>query len=131
MREKICCSNNPMEKAMRDSSSSILIPSSFFSIVVVILMLLLVLILILIACKFKPWRRFLSTSAAAAARRRSPASINVSLVFYFAFVLGFDLFDLICCCPVLECLLLRFDELPSFVLWLGFWTSFLFSVMIR
>ncbi|KAI3459369.1 hypothetical protein Pfo_016032 [Paulownia fortunei] len=63
-----------MEKAMRVSSSSILISSSVLSIVIVILMLLLILILILIACKFKPWRRFLSPSAA---RRRSPASIKV------------------------------------------------------
>ncbi|CAA0829148.1 Protein phosphatase 2C 70 [Striga hermonthica] len=61
-----------MEKAMR--IGSILISSSSVSIAIVILMLLLILILVLIACKFKPWRRFLSLHAAA--RRRSPASIK-------------------------------------------------------
>ncbi|KAL6571513.1 hypothetical protein OROHE_003156 [Orobanche hederae] len=64
-----------MEKAMRLDSSSILMSSSFLSIVIVILMLLLILILFLLACKFKPWRRFLSRHAAA--RRRSPAEIKL------------------------------------------------------
>ncbi|KAL6503448.1 hypothetical protein OROGR_025371 [Orobanche gracilis] len=63
-----------MKKAMRLDSSSILMSSSFLSIVIVILMLLLILILFLVACKFKPWRRFLSRHAAA--RRRLPASIK-------------------------------------------------------
>ncbi|KAL6503446.1 hypothetical protein OROGR_025369 [Orobanche gracilis] len=64
-----------MEKAMRLDSSSILMSSSFLSIVIVILMLLLILILFLVACKFKPWRRFLSRHATA--RRRLPASIKI------------------------------------------------------
>ncbi|PIN04470.1 Serine/threonine protein phosphatase [Handroanthus impetiginosus] len=64
-----------MEKAMRpSSSSSIFISSSQLSIAIVIVMLLFVVILILIACKFKPWRRFLSPSTT---RRRSLASIKV------------------------------------------------------
>ncbi|KAL2463795.1 Protein phosphatase 2C 70 [Forsythia ovata] len=47
-------------------------------VVIVILMLLLIIILILIACKFKPWRRFLSSSTSAAASRfRHPSSIKV------------------------------------------------------
>ncbi|KAK4482889.1 hypothetical protein RD792_010062 [Penstemon davidsonii] len=69
-----------MEKAMRVSSVSILIlsPSSLsvLNISILILMLLLFIILILIACKFKPWRRFLSSSTAAA-RHRSRASTKV------------------------------------------------------
>ncbi|KAL6526564.1 hypothetical protein OROGR_015654 [Orobanche gracilis] len=63
-----------MEKAMRLDSSSILMSSSFLSIVIVIIMLLLILILFIIACKFKPWRRFLSRHVAV--RRRSPGSIK-------------------------------------------------------
>ncbi|XP_057805954.1 protein phosphatase 2C 70 isoform X1 [Salvia miltiorrhiza] len=68
-------SNTPMEKAMR--FTSILTSSSALGIALLILMLLLVLILIFIACKFRPWTRFLSASTAAAARRRTPASIRV------------------------------------------------------
>ncbi|KAG8370135.1 hypothetical protein BUALT_Bualt14G0085900 [Buddleja alternifolia] len=62
-----------MEPAMR-FSSGILLSSSIVSVAIVIVMLLLVLILIFIACKFKPWRRFLS---AAAVRRSYRDSIKV------------------------------------------------------
>ncbi|KAL8486360.1 hypothetical protein ACS0TY_022681 [Phlomoides rotata] len=66
-----------MEKAMRVTSSSILISSSSaLSIAIGFLMLLLIVIIILIACKFKPWRRFLSVSSTVAARRRASASIR-------------------------------------------------------
>ncbi|KAL0368008.1 UNVERIFIED_CONTAM: protein phosphatase 2C 70 [Sesamum calycinum] len=65
-----------MEKAMRVGSGSIWVPSSVLGIVILILMLLLIIILILIACKFRPWRRFLSPFPAAA-RRRSSAPIKV------------------------------------------------------
>ncbi|XP_042021626.1 protein phosphatase 2C 70-like isoform X2 [Salvia splendens] len=67
-------SNTPMEKAMR--FTSIFTSSSALPIALLILMLSLVLILIFIACKFRPWTRFLSASTAAA-RRRAPASIRV------------------------------------------------------
>ncbi|CAI9769511.1 unnamed protein product [Fraxinus pennsylvanica] len=40
-------------------------------------MLLLIIILILIACKLKPWRRFLPSSTSAATRFRHPPSIKV------------------------------------------------------
>ncbi|KAL1569466.1 protein-serine/threonine phosphatase [Salvia divinorum] len=63
-----------MEKAMR--FTSIFTSSSALGIALLILMLLFVLILIFIACKFRPWSRFLSASTASA-RRRAPASIRV------------------------------------------------------
>ncbi|KAI3469542.1 hypothetical protein Pfo_026205 [Paulownia fortunei] len=63
-----------MEKATR-FSSSILILSSVVSVLILILMLLLIIILILIACKFQPWRRFLSSSATV--RRRCHTSMEI------------------------------------------------------
>ncbi|PIN16530.1 Serine/threonine protein phosphatase [Handroanthus impetiginosus] len=63
-----------MEKAM-SYSSSILPSSAVVSVSIVILMLLLIIIIILLACKFKPWRRFLSSYATV--RRRHRASIEV------------------------------------------------------
>ncbi|KAL0434431.1 UNVERIFIED_CONTAM: protein phosphatase 2C 70 [Sesamum latifolium] len=65
-----------MEKAMRVGSGSIWVPSSVLGILILILMLLLIIILILIACKFRPWRRFLSPFPAVA-RRRSSVPIKV------------------------------------------------------
>ncbi|KAL0367567.1 UNVERIFIED_CONTAM: protein phosphatase 2C 70 [Sesamum radiatum] len=65
-----------MEKAMRVGSGSIWVPSSVLGILILILMLLLIIILILIACKFRPWRRFLSPFPAVA-RRRSSTPIKV------------------------------------------------------
>ncbi|CAA2933278.1 phosphatase 2C 70 [Olea europaea subsp. europaea] len=65
-----------MEKAMPvDGGDSCCIVITVVDGVILILMLLLIIILILIACKFKPWRRFLSSSAAA--RFRHPFSIKV------------------------------------------------------
>lgn len=60
---------------MRVSSGSIFLSSSALSIALLILMLLFIVILILIACKFRPWRRFLSASTTV--RRRSSPSIRV------------------------------------------------------
>ncbi|XP_073125166.1 protein phosphatase 2C 70 [Henckelia pumila] len=59
--------DNPMQ-----ISSSTLISSSVVTFGIVILMLLLIIILVLIACKFKPWRRFISS----AGRHRSRISIK-------------------------------------------------------
>lgn len=70
--------------------TSIFLSSSALPIALLILMLLLVLILIFIACKFRPWTRFLSASTAAA-RRRAPASIRVCLGIDLMCVFGFDL----------------------------------------
>ncbi|XP_022862348.1 protein phosphatase 2C 70-like [Olea europaea var. sylvestris] len=67
-----------MEKAMPvDGGDSSGIVITVLDVVILILMLLLIIILILIACKFKPWRRFLSSSTSAATRFRRPSSIKL------------------------------------------------------
>ncbi|CAI9776312.1 unnamed protein product [Fraxinus pennsylvanica] len=67
-----------MEKAMPvDGGDSSGIVITWVDVVIIILMLLLIIILILIACKLKPWRRFLPSYTSAATRFRHPSSIKV------------------------------------------------------